>query len=95
VGGVQPRERQQRGPSARRQVGSLAPELVDDRVALRRERLDETPEEVVGAGGGSATGIAAVSADEDPVAIAQKCSGEGLRRVRIDIDIATTPSMAG
>jgi hypothetical protein len=48
-----------------------------------------------GAGGGSATGIAAVSADEDPVAIAQKCSGDGLRRVRTDIDIATTPSMAG
>jgi hypothetical protein len=43
----------------------------------------------------SATGIAAVSADEDPVAIAQKCSGDGLRRVRIDMDIATTPSMAG
>jgi hypothetical protein len=48
-----------------------------------------------GAGGGSAGGIAAVSADEDPVAIAQACGGDGLRRVRIEIDVATTPALTG
>jgi hypothetical protein len=36
-----------------------------------------------------------VSADEDPVAIAQACSGDGLRRVRIEIDVATTPALTG
>jgi hypothetical protein len=48
-----------------------------------------------GAGGGSAAGEARVSDEEDPLEIAQKCSGEGLRRVHIDIDIATTPAITG
>jgi hypothetical protein len=48
-----------------------------------------------GRGGGSTAGEARVSADEDPVEIAQKCSGQGLDVVRIDIDIATTPALSG
>jgi hypothetical protein len=48
-----------------------------------------------GARGGSAAGEARVSEEEDPVQIAQQCSGPGLRSVRIDIDIATTPSLSG
>jgi hypothetical protein len=48
-----------------------------------------------GTGGGSAAGVATVSQDEDPVAIAQKCSGPGLERVGIDITIGTTPAISG
>jgi tRNA G26 N,N-dimethylase Trm1 len=36
-----------------------------------------------------------VSDDEDPVRIAEACSGTGLRQVRIQIDIATAPAIAG
>jgi hypothetical protein len=48
-----------------------------------------------GARGGSATGAARVSEDEDPARIAQACSGSGLRQVRIRIDLATTPAISG
>jgi hypothetical protein len=48
-----------------------------------------------GAGGGSAAGEASVSNEEDPLEIAQKCSGQGLRQVRIDIAIVTTPAITG
>jgi hypothetical protein len=48
-----------------------------------------------GTAGGSAAGEARVSEDEDPVRIAQRCGGEGLRAVRIHIDLATTPSISG
>jgi hypothetical protein len=48
-----------------------------------------------GVAGGSAAGEARVSEEEDPVAIAQKCSGAGLAEVRIDIDLATTPEISG
>jgi hypothetical protein len=48
-----------------------------------------------GARGGGATGAARVSDDEDPVRIAEACSGTGLRQVRIEIDIATAPAIAG
>jgi hypothetical protein len=48
-----------------------------------------------GKGGGSATGTANVSADEDPVEIAQKCSGDGLSSAHIDIKLATTPAISG
>jgi hypothetical protein len=48
-----------------------------------------------GADGGSAAGEARVSEDEDPLEIADKCSGKGLRQVRIDIDLATTPTISG
>jgi hypothetical protein len=48
-----------------------------------------------GARGGSATGHAAVSPDEDPAAIAAACAGPGLRSVGIDITLATTPSISG
>jgi hypothetical protein len=48
-----------------------------------------------GARGGSATGAARVSEDEDPVRIAEECGGSGLRQVRIEIDLATTPAISG
>jgi hypothetical protein len=48
-----------------------------------------------GARGGSAAGEARASEDEDAGEIARKCLGEGVRRVGIDIDIATTPAMSG
>ena len=48
-----------------------------------------------GARGGFAHGAARVSDDEDPVRIAQECSGSGLRRVGIQIDLATTPTISG
>jgi hypothetical protein len=48
-----------------------------------------------GADGGSAAGEARASEDEDPGEIALKCMGEGLRRVGIRIDIATTPALSG
>lgn len=48
-----------------------------------------------GEGGGSATGTAVASASEDPAAIAAACAGAGLRSVRIDITLATTPSISG
>jgi hypothetical protein len=60
-----------------------------------RKRIEFTFSEVRGPGaaavrlegrhGGSATGAATVSQDEDPVAIAQRCAGPGLDRVDIDI----------
>jgi hypothetical protein len=48
-----------------------------------------------GAAGGSAAGEARVSEEENPIEIAQKCSGAGLPEVRIRIDIATTPEISG
>jgi hypothetical protein len=48
-----------------------------------------------GANGGSAAGEARASETEDPVEIAQKCGGTGVRAVRIHIDLATTPSISG
>jgi hypothetical protein len=48
-----------------------------------------------GTGGGSAAGAARVSNEEDPVQIVQKCSADGLRRVGIQIDLATTPTISG
>jgi hypothetical protein len=50
---------------------------------------------IEGESGGSATGEALVSADEDPVRIAEQCGGAGLRSVRIDITLATTPALSG
>jgi hypothetical protein len=48
-----------------------------------------------GASGGSAAGEARVSDEEHPLEIAEKCSAQGLRRVQIDLDIATTPAITG
>jgi hypothetical protein len=48
-----------------------------------------------GAGGGSAAGTARVDEREDPVRIAQACSGSGLRQVHVRIELATTPAIAG
>jgi hypothetical protein len=74
-------------------------------ILLRGERIGFRFSEVRGPGeglirldgerGGSAAGTARVSEDEDPVRIAQECSGSGLRQVGIRIDLATTPSISG
>jgi hypothetical protein len=48
-----------------------------------------------GSGGGSAAGEARASEKEDPAEILEKCGGQGLRQVRIHIDLATTPSISG
>lgn len=50
---------------------------------------------LTGRSGGSASGTAAVSASESPVQIAQGCAGAGLRSVPVDVDLSTTPSIAG
>jgi hypothetical protein len=47
-----------------------------------------------GRAGGSATGTAHVAADENPVDIAQKCAGPGLRTVHIELDLVT-PGISG
>lgn len=44
---------------------------------------------------GSAAGQGSVSAEEDPVVLASKCMNEGLRQVRVKIEITTTPSISG
>ena len=48
-----------------------------------------------GARGGSATGEAAASAEEDPAEIAAACAGPGLRSVAIDLSLVTTPTISG
>jgi hypothetical protein len=70
----------------------------------RRDRLHFTFTEVrgtaaaelhlEGAKGGGADGIAHVSEQEDPIAIAQKCSGPGLDQARIEIDLGS-PGISG
>jgi hypothetical protein len=50
---------------------------------------------LTGARGGSASGEAAASTSEDPAAIAQACAGAGVSSVRIDANLATTPSISG
>jgi hypothetical protein len=47
-----------------------------------------------GARGGEATGEARVSEEEDPVQIAEKCMGPGLRSARIAIDLQS-PGISG
>jgi hypothetical protein len=74
-------------------------------ILLRGERIEFRFSEVRGPGagairldgarGGSAAGTARVREDEDPVRIAQECSGSGLRQVGIRIDLATTPAISG
>ena len=49
---------------------------------------------LAGQGGGEASAVATVSPEEDPVEIAQRCAGEGLRTVRIDISL-TSPGISG
>jgi hypothetical protein len=36
-----------------------------------------------------------VAADEDPVEIARKCAGDGLRTAHLELDLATTPEISG
>jgi hypothetical protein len=50
--------------------------------------------ELEGTRGGSATGEATVSRDEDPVEIAMLCAGEGLREVGIDASLVS-PGISG
>jgi hypothetical protein len=74
-------------------------------IRIRRDRIGFRFSEIRGPGtaavrlegadGGSAAGAARVSENEDPAEIAQKCGGDGLRAVRIHIDLATTPSISG
>jgi len=45
--------------------------------------------------GGTATGAAHVSEQEDPAEIAAKCSGDGLSSAHIDINLATTLAISG
>jgi hypothetical protein len=47
-----------------------------------------------GTSGGKATGEAAVSAEEDPLEIAQKCEGPGLDAARITIELQS-PGISG
>lgn len=47
-----------------------------------------------GVRGGTAEGIAAISPEEDPGAIAQACTGGGLRTAKIEIDLQTSPSIS-
>jgi hypothetical protein len=50
---------------------------------------------LTGAASGTAQGVANVSPSKDPVAIAQQCAGPGLKRVTVDGQLATTPSISG
>jgi hypothetical protein len=51
--------------------------------------------EAVGSGSGSARGLGGVSPSENPAAIAQRCAGAGLKKVKIDVELATTPVISG
>ena len=48
-----------------------------------------------GRDGGSATGEAHASEEEDPVEIAERCAGKGVHRAHADISFATTPAISG
>ena len=48
-----------------------------------------------GRDGGSATGEAHASEEEDPVEIAERCAGKGVHRAHADISLATTPAISG
>jgi hypothetical protein len=50
---------------------------------------------LAGARGGSATGVASVSTEANPVQIAEACAGAGLHEAPLDINIQTTPTMSG
>jgi hypothetical protein len=44
---------------------------------------------------GSAHGIGTVSRSEDPASIAERCAGSGIKRVNVDVQLTTTPSISG
>jgi hypothetical protein len=48
-----------------------------------------------GAKSGSAHGFGTVSRSEDPAAIAEQCAGPGLKSVKVDVQLRTTPSISG
>jgi hypothetical protein len=48
-----------------------------------------------GIAGGSAIDVARLSSEEDPADIIQRCSGEGVPSVLVDVTIETTPSISG
>jgi hypothetical protein len=86
-------------------AGSPVPATGEGQFRFRRgERLDFDFTEVRGPGegnivltgedGGSAAGEATVSQDEDPLEIIEKCSGKGLREVKIDINLVS-PGISG
>jgi hypothetical protein len=79
-------------------VGSGVIALAGERLEFRFSELRGPGAAAIrleGADGGSATGEARVSEEEDPLEIAEKCSGEGLRQVGIEIDLVTTPTITG
>lgn len=45
--------------------------------------------------GGSASGVAEPTPDQDPAEALQRCAGKGIHSARIAIDLATTPSISG
>ena len=44
---------------------------------------------------GSAAGVAAISQSENPLTLAQECSGSGIPQVDVTITLHTTPAMSG
>jgi hypothetical protein len=48
-----------------------------------------------GVAGGSALDVARLSSEEDPVDVIQRCGGDGVPSVLVDVTIATTPSISG
>jgi polyvinyl alcohol dehydrogenase (cytochrome) len=48
-----------------------------------------------GAKGGSARGVATPSDSENPVTIAQQCATSGIKKADINIELSTTPTIAG
>jgi hypothetical protein len=79
-------------------AGSGVLRIADRRIAFEFSEVrgpGTAAVELKGRTGGSATGTANVSPDEDPVEIAQKCGGEGLSSAHIDIKLATTPAISG
>jgi hypothetical protein len=66
------------------------------RFALTETRAAPAAElHLEGSEGGSADALARVSEDEDALEIAQKCSGPGLDRVGLVIDLLPTPGISG
>jgi len=48
-----------------------------------------------GARGGAATGYGAPSTSENPVSAVEECGGAGIRQVRVDLHVITTPDISG
>jgi hypothetical protein len=48
-----------------------------------------------GIAGGSALDVARLSSEEDPLDVIQRCGGDGVPSVLVDVSIETTPSISG